>query len=299
MFACSSLDGEALAVEEDACAGADFSEPGHLVAAPQGRCGAATDHRRRQIRGAQGVVERLEQSAECQQVVALAFHGGADLARIEHEACVLQPVRVSYNPGERHRLLGSLQSDPVEADVDLHQDAHPTIGGVGRPLNESEHVGRIEPDHETNGVGQGHQPVEFVASHDRIRDQDVVGDAGHDLGLAGRCHGEASCPGVELEPREAGTLMRLDVGPPRDPVLVAVGHHPLDVVADPLQVDDADRGLAAGEHLSEDLLREDVVEGFQEHRVALEDGPVLEEPDDAIPIQQEAGRETDGSEDVG
>ena len=70
----------------------------------------------------------------------------------------------------------------------------------------------------------------------------------HHLGLAELLAGDPDAPASTCSAGELGQLVRLDVRPDGEAVLVAVGLHPGDVALDRVEVDDgARRAVVAGD----------------------------------------------------
>ena len=107
---------------------------------------------------------------------------------------------------------------------------------------------RVADDGHLHALREGGEPLGLRLADEREREQDVL-DArvGHHLGLAELLAGDPDRSGLELQPRELGQLVGLDVRPQRDPVLVAVGLHPGDVPLDRIEVGDQHRRLEVGD----------------------------------------------------
>ena len=86
------------------------------------------------------------------------------------------------------------------------------------------------------------KPLGLGGADEREREQDVADPGGlHHLGLAELLAGDPDRAGAELHVRDRGQLVRLDVRPEGETVLVAVALHPRDVALDGVQVDGRNR----------------------------------------------------------
>ena len=92
--------------------------------------------------------------------------------------------------------------------------------------------------------GERSEPLRLGVADQREAQQDVVEPrVGEHLGLAELLARDPSRAGIDLEPRDLRKLVRLDVWPKRDAVLVAVRLHGGDVPLDSVEIGDEHRRL--------------------------------------------------------
>ncbi len=107
---------------------------------------------------------------------------------------------------------------------------------------------RVADDRHLHPLRQRRQPLRLRGTDEREREQDVVeARIGHHLGFAELLAGDPDRSRLHLQARELGQLVRLDVRPQRDSVLVAVGLHPEDVPFDRIEIAGQHRRLELGE----------------------------------------------------
>ena len=107
---------------------------------------------------------------------------------------------------------------------------------------------RVADDGHLHPLRQRGEPLGLRGADEREREQDVVeARIGHHLGFAELLAGDPDRSRLQLQARELGQLVRLDVRPQRDPVLVAVGLHPEDVPLDRIEIAGQHGRLELGE----------------------------------------------------
>ena len=121
--------------------------------------------------------------------------------------------------------------------------------------------------------GERGEPLRLGRADEREGEQDVA-EAGslHHFRLAELLARDPDRAGAHLHVRDRRQLVRLDVRPEREPVLVAVALHAGDIALDSVQVDRRDRGV--------ELLDAHLDHRFRRH--------LLAEPDDRVALDVEA-----------
>ncbi len=140
--------------------------------------------------------------------------------------------------GQREGFRRALYSHPAHPQVQLHQHPHGSSRLPGRGAQAPQRLARVEPHREPDARGQPHQPGEPGGSHDRVRNEDIVRDRSHHLGLVRRRHREARGSRLKLERRQLRHLVRLRVGPPPEAMLACVNLYAPQVGFHTLQVNE-------------------------------------------------------------
>ena len=168
--------------------------------------------------------------------------------RIGHQPGEAQPLEPVDELGQLGGLLRALNAGPPQPRVALDQevDLEPVPGEHGRETQCDRC--RISDDGHLHALRQRSEPLGLRGADQREREQDVLdAGVGHHLCFAELLAGDPDRTRLELQAGELGQLVRLDVRPQRDPVLVAVGLHPRDVSLDRVEVAGQHRRLELGD----------------------------------------------------
>ena len=94
-----------------------------------------------------------------------------------------------------------------------------------------------------------HHAGELRGADERIGQQQVMRDVTHDLELARGRAGQANGAESKLIGRNARRFVRLHVRAERQPMENAIGRHPIEILRQPVEVDDRHRRLEGRELL--------------------------------------------------
>ena len=156
----------------------------------------------------------------------------------DHQAGEAQAGQPVGEAGERQRGGRGLRAVAAEAGVafDEHRQRPPAAAGAGREAFEH---GFVVGDHAQarDRAGEVDQAADLVVADDVEADEDVVGDAGEDLGLADLLAGDADGAGGDLHRGDRRDLVGLDMR-----AVVAAGGgdealHAVDVRGEAVEID--------------------------------------------------------------
>ena len=168
--------------------------------------------------------------------------------RIGHEPGEAETIEAGHDLSEVDGLLGRLDAGAPEARVALDQEIHLQALPCEHARERRRGRSGVADDAHRHATGERREPLRLGGADEREAEQDVVeAGVGHHLGLTQLLACDPVRAGIDLEPCEARQLVRLDVRPERERVLVAVALHAGDVPPDGVEVDGQHRRLEVGE----------------------------------------------------
>jgi len=154
-------------------------------------------------------------------MTALRVHLLTDVTGVEQHSRVLEPGRIAHRARELHRAFRRGHTHAMHAGIDFDQHAH----ARARSAQRLERGQRIERDGHAFAFRQRDQALQLGRAHRRIRDQDIVGDAGHGLRLMQRRDRDTARTAAQLLARQLGRLVRFGVRPEGQTMTAGIGSH--------------------------------------------------------------------------
>jgi hypothetical protein len=231
------------AIVVDVGTGTELGDAAQLVRAPQRRRRATTHHRRRQSGVAESrerVVESVRQTGE---LVVLLADGLAHVAGIESEAGERQSIFRLDAPREPQSVLERRDAHAMHSEVELHVRSDGALRGAGRRADIGDGPIAVEGDGQCRAGRQRSKTGRARCSHRWIRQQKIIADGRHHLGLERRSAGESPRAEPQLRLRDVYGLVRLYVRSECEAVRRRVLRGARQISVESMEIDNCRRGL--------------------------------------------------------